>query len=489
MCGITGIFDTRDSREIPRDLLHRMNETQFHRGPDEGGLHLEPGVGLGHRRLSIIDLSTGQQPLFNEDGSVVVVFNGEIYNFQELVPELQALGHTFRTHSDTEVIVHAWEAWGEACVARFRGMFAFALWDRNRETLFLVRDRFGVKPLYYAFLDDGQFIFGSELKSLMVHPGLRARSSIPWRSRSISPTATCRSRAPSSAAPTNCRPDFTLTLRRGEARALPQQYWDIPFTPVQVASEAERDGRTGRAAEESIRLRMIADVPLGAFLSGGVDSSAVVAMMATQSKSPVNTCSIAFSTTRPTTNPNSRNRSPTGTRPATRSRRSKATISVWSSKLAQVYDEPYADSSALPTYRVCELARKHVKVALSGDGGDEHFAGYRRYRWFRYEERMRSAMPLLLRRPMFGALGKLYPKADWAPKVFRAKTTFEALARDTVAGYFHGVSLLSDAQRDAPVLARHSSASCRAIRRWKCCAATPRWHPPTIRSRWCSIST
>ncbi len=147
MCGITGIFDISGSNEISRDLLHRMNETQFHRGPDEGGLHLEQGVGLGHRRLSIIDLSSGQQPLFNEDGSVVVVFNGEIYNFQELVPELEALGHTFRTHSDTEVIVHAWEAWGEACVARFRGMFAFALWDRNQETLFVVRDRFGVKPL------------------------------------------------------------------------------------------------------------------------------------------------------------------------------------------------------------------------------------------------------------------------------------------------------------------------------------------------------
>jgi len=172
MCGITGIFDTREASDIPRALLHRMNETQFHRGPDEGGLHLEPGVGLGHRRLSIIDLSTGQQPLFNEDGSVVVVFNGEIYNFQELVPELEKLGHVFRTHSDTEVIVHAWEAWGEACVARFRGMFAFALWDRNRDTLFVVRDRFGVKPLYYAFLDNGEFLFGSELKSLMAHPGL-----------------------------------------------------------------------------------------------------------------------------------------------------------------------------------------------------------------------------------------------------------------------------------------------------------------------------
>src|SRR5687768_16700388 len=173
MCGITGVMDLRGRREIPRGLLWRMNESQHHRGPDAGGLHVEPGVGLGHRRLSIIDLSTGQQPLYNEDGSVAVVYNGEIYNYKALIPELQALGHVFRTKSDTEVIVHAWEAWGEACVTRFRGMFAFALWDRNRETLFLARDRLGVKPLYYALLDDGTLVFGSELKSLLAHGGLR----------------------------------------------------------------------------------------------------------------------------------------------------------------------------------------------------------------------------------------------------------------------------------------------------------------------------
>src|SRR5664279_1639632 len=172
MCGITGIFDTRGKREIDHSLLQRMNESLNHRGPDEGGLHVEPGLGFGHRRLSIIDLSTGQQPLFNEDRSVVVVFNGEIYNYQALIPELTALGHTFRTRSDTEVIVHAWEAWGEACVKRFRGMFAFALWDRNRSTLFLARDRLGVKPLHYAILAEGTFLFGSELKAILAHGGM-----------------------------------------------------------------------------------------------------------------------------------------------------------------------------------------------------------------------------------------------------------------------------------------------------------------------------
>ena len=169
MCGIVGIFETRSLREVSRATLARMNDSQRHRGPDDSGYFVEPGIGLGHRRLSIIDLSTGHQPLFNEDGSVLVIFNGEIYNFQELIPELVALGHVFRTKSDTEVIVHAWEAWGETCVTRFRGMFAFALWDRNKQTLFLARDRLGVKPLYYAFLPDGKFIFGSELKSLVAH--------------------------------------------------------------------------------------------------------------------------------------------------------------------------------------------------------------------------------------------------------------------------------------------------------------------------------
>ncbi|MEQ1592410.1 MAG: XrtA/PEP-CTERM system amidotransferase [Thiobacillaceae bacterium] len=445
MCGITGIFDTRDTQDISRELLDRMNQTQFHRGPDEGGLHLEPGVGLGHRRLSIIDLSTGQQPLFNEDGSVVVVFNGEIYNFQELVPELQALGHVFRTHSDTEVIVHAWEAWGEACVARFRGMFAFALWDRKQQTFFLVRDRFGVKPLYYAYLDDGQFIFGSELKSLMAHPGL-ARDIDPLAVEEYFAYGYIPEPRTIFRGANKLPPGFTLTLKRGSTRALPQQYWDVPFTPVKVESEAAALDELVERMQDSVRLRMIADVPLGAFLSGGVDSSAVVAMMATQSSQPVNTCSIGFS------DPDF-NEAEFAQQVADRYHTHHTLETVESedfdlvAKLAQVYDEPYADSSALPTYRVCELARKHVKVALSGDGGDENFAGYRRYRWFRYEEKMRSALPLMVRRPLFGTLGKLYPKADWAPKVLRAKTTFEALARDTVEGYFHGVSLLSDAQR------------------------------------------
>ena len=445
MCGITGLFDTRARRDFDRALLQRMNDSQAHRGPDGEGLHLEPGVGLGHRRLSIIDVATGQQPLYNEDGSVVVVYNGEIYNYQELIPELQALGHVFHTRSDTEVIVHAWEAWGERCVDRFRGMFAFALYDRNRETLFMARDRLGVKPLYYAVLPDGALLFGSELKSLLVHPGL---------GREIDPCAVEEYFALGYVAEprtifTSTKklpPGHRLTVRRGQPVPEPVEYWDVRFTLSSPVTLAEACEELDRRLEESVRLRMISEVPLGAFLSGGVDSSAVVATMARISADPVNTCSIsfddpAFDETR------------FAQQVAERYRTHHFVDRVASDdfdlvdQLAGIYDEPYADSSAIPTYRVCQLARKHVTVALSGDGGDENFAGYRRYRMHLMEERMRSALPLGVRRPVFGLLGRVYPKADWAPRMFRAKTTFESLARTSVEAYLHSVSIIREPMR------------------------------------------
>ncbi|MEC5397656.1 XrtA/PEP-CTERM system amidotransferase [Uliginosibacterium sp. H1] len=445
MCGIAGLFDLRGRRDFPRDLVERMNTVQFHRGPDEGGFHFEPGVALAHRRLSIIDLSTGQQPLANEDGSVIVVFNGEIYNFQELVPELQALGHVFRTHSDTEVIVHAWEQWGEDCVRRFRGMFAFALWDRNRDTLFLARDRLGVKPLFYALLADGQFLFGSELKVLMAHPSLP---------REIEPQAIEEYFAlgyvpePRSIykAALKLPPGHTLTLRRGQPMPATREYWDVRFTLSNPMSMEDACDELLARLRESVRLRMIAEVPLGAFLSGGVDSSAVVATMAGISATPVNTCSISFDD--PAYDEGAYAREV-----AQRYGTNHFVETVASDDfdlidtLARLYDEPYADSSAMPTYRVCQLARKRVTVALSGDGGDEAMGGYRRYRLHAMEERARNMLPLSLRRPLFGTLGKLYPKADWAPRVFRAKTTFEGLSRDAVEGYFHSVSILRDPMR------------------------------------------
>jgi asparagine synthase (glutamine-hydrolysing) len=446
MCGITGMFDLEGRRDVDRALLGRMNDAQFHRGPDEGDVHVEPGVGLGHRRLSIIDVSTGQQPLFNEDGSVAVVFNGEIYNFQELVPELQALGHVFRTRSDTEVIVHAWEAWGEACVERFRGMFAFALWDRNRETLFLARDRLGVKPLFYAIQPDGWVLFGSELKTILQSPAF---------SREMDPRAVEEYFALGYVAEPRTvfrralklEPACTLALRRGAPVPQPRKYWDVRFSLDRNLSVEEACEELRRRLTESVKLRLMSEVPLGAFLSGGVDSSAVVATMAGLSDEPVNTCSIAFAD--PKFN-ESEFAEMVAQRYGTRHRVEKVESDDFGllDELARLYDEPYADSSAIPTYRVCQLARKHVTVALSGDGGDESFGGYRRYRLHLMEERMRSMLPFGLRRPLFGMLGSVYPKADWAPRMFRAKTTFQALARTSVDAYFHSVSILRDADRE-----------------------------------------
>lgn len=448
MCGISGIFDTRGTSTIPRDLISRINNIQSHRGPDENEVHLEPGLALGHRRLSVIDLATGTQPLFNEEGTVGIVFNGEIYNYLELMQELKDLGYRFRTRSDTEVIVHAWQAWGEACVHRLRGMFAFALWDRKHQTLFLARDRMGVKPMHYAWLPDGSFIFGSELKVLTAHPGF-VRDIDPlavegYFSFGYVPDPRCiyqnAHKLPAA---------HTLTLRRGDAgRPAPRPYWDVRFTNDNPIKLQDAQAELRERVRESVRLRMIADVPLGAFLSGGVDSSAVVATMAGLSSAPVHTCSIGFDDPR-------FDESSFAQQVADRYRTDHRLDIVSSDDfdlidtLAWLYDEPFADSSAIPTYRVCQMARKHVTVALSGDGGDESMGGYRRYRMHLGEEAVRGRLPLALRRGMFGALGRWYPKADWAPRSLRAKTTFQALAMDSVQAYCHSMSQLRGDERRA----------------------------------------
>lgn len=445
MCGIVGIFDIREKREINRNLLSEMNETQFHRGPDEGGIHIEPGLGFGHRRLSIIDISSGQQPLFNKDKTVVVTYNGEIYNFVELRQQLEAMGHTFKTHCDTEVIVYAWEAWGEACVDHFRGMFAFAIWDRNRETFFLARDRLGIKPLYYSELSNGQLVFGSELKALLIHPGL---------SREFDPTAIedyfgfgyIPDPKTIYKGVKKLAPGHVLCIKRGAKSYQPRQYWDLTFSTNQQRDEKNVGEELIDRFREAVKIRMVAEVPLGAFLSGGVDSSAVVAMMAGISDDPVNTCSISFGD--PAFN-ESEFAAKVAKRYQTTHRVEQVEADNFSlvDKLAGLYDEPYADSSALPTYRVCELAKKGVTVVLSGDGGDENLGGYRRHLWHTYEDRMRAWLPDSIRKPAFGLLGQIYPKADWAPKILRAKSTLESIARDSMEGYFHSVSVCSNELR------------------------------------------
>lgn len=440
MCGITGLFDTTQSRrEVDRARLQRMNDSQWHRGPDEGALHLEPGVGFGHRRLSIIDIATGQQPIFNDDQTVALVFNGEVYNYLELMQELTEAGYTFRTKSDSETIVRAWEHWGEDCVQHLRGMFAFVIHDRRRQCLFMARDRMGVKPLHYALLPDGWLLFGSELKSVLAHGGL---------SRELDPLAVEEYFALGYVAEPRCifkgarklEPGHCLLWQAGQASE-PQarRYWDVKFTLDSRLGLADAEEELRQRLDESVRLRLQSERTLGAFLSGGVDSSAVVASMARLMDEPVNTCAIGFDD--PQFN-ESAFAQMVADRYQTRHRLEVVGSDDFGliDTLARLYDEPFADSSAIPTYRVCQMARQHVTVALSGDGGDESLGGYRRYRLHLMEERMRRMMPLAIRKPMFGALAAVYPKLDWAPRFLRAKTSFQGMARSAVGAYFESVS-------------------------------------------------
>ena len=449
MCGISGIVDLRERREVDVALLRAMNSALSHRGPDGDGFHVEPGAGLGHRRLSIIDLEGGRQPLYNEDESVVVTYNGEIFNFQEVEVELLARGHHFRTRCDTEVIVHAWEEWGEQCLHRFNGMFAFAVWDRRSETLFLARDRLGVKPLFYAELADGHLIFASELKALATHPGLprqiEPRAVEEYFTYGYVPDPKTIYRGVY-----KLEPGAFLKLRRGAAAVPPSRYWDVPLAGERAIAGTAKDWEVELRArlQESVRKRLMSDVPLGAFLSGGIDSSAVVAMMREIGTSEILTCSIGFREPR---YDESRYARMVAQAKSTNHKSEVVEASDYSllDKLVGIYDEPFADSSAIPTYRVCQLARRHVTVALSGDGGDENFIGYRRYRLFAAEEAVRSRVSLALRQAVFGPLGRWYPKLDWAPRALRAKTTFQALARGTVDAYLHGVSICSRELRSA----------------------------------------
>ncbi|MFT4582917.1 MAG: asparagine synthase (glutamine-hydrolyzing) [Gammaproteobacteria bacterium] len=446
MCGIAGIFDLTDRREPQELLLRRMTDSLVHRGPDESGLFRQPGIGLGHRRLSIIDLSSGQQPMVNDDRSCTLVYNGEIYNYQELRDELVACGKVFRTQSDTEVLLRGWEQWGEGVMNRLRGMFAFAIWDRARDSVFLARDRLGIKPLYYAHLASGLLIFGSELKALTIHPELRreidpyaideyfAYGYIP-EPRTIFKQAR------------KLEPGHTAMVRHGDKDIQPRQYWDVKFRTQVGRNVDELCLELTQRISDAVKVRLVSEVPIGAFLSGGVDSSAIVATMSKLQEDPVNTCSIGFDTAA-----------------FDESNYARAVAKQYGTKhlerivdpndfdlvdrLIDLYDEPFADSSAIPTYRVSELARRQVTVALSGDGGDEILAGYRRQRLHMVEEQVRRRIPIGIRKPLFGLLGTVYPKADWAPRVFRAKTTFKALAIDSVTAYFNTVSICNDAFRN-----------------------------------------
>ncbi|KRA33136.1 asparagine synthase [Rhodanobacter sp. Root627] len=451
MCGLAGIVLSHPGRPDERTLL-AMRDVQRHRGPDEAGIHLGEGVGLGHRRLSIIDLAHGQQPMVDEAAGLALIYNGELYNFQSLKVELEALGVVFESHSDTEVLLRAWQRWGEDCLSRLVGMFAFAIWDMRNQRIFLARDQIGIKPLYYGFTRSGDLVFASELKGLLAHPDV---------DRKLDPQALEDYLAlgyvpdPKSIyrGIRKLPPGHWLSWHAGEPEPTACQYWDVSFNRATDKTPDEAVATLRALFDGAVQSQMVSDVPLGAFLSGGVDSSAVVASMSRASPQPVRTCSIGF-------DHDGFDETVYARQVAQHlhtqhfERRVSAGDYDLLDTLAGVYDEPFSDSSALPTYRVCELARTQVTVALSGDGGDENFAGYRRYRMHAWESGLRARLPLGLRKPLFGLLGKLYPKADWAPRPLRAKTTLQALARDDVEAYFHTVSTTSVAMRQRLYSAR-----------------------------------
>lgn len=444
MCGITGFINLKAGTEVNQALLAQMNQAQFHRGPDEGGEFIDEHVALGHRRLSIIDLSSGQQPMLSDDSNYVLIFNGEIYNFKSIRKELEQLGHSFHSHSDTEVILHAYMQWDERCVEKLQGMFTFAIWNKAEQSLFIARDRLGIKPLFYAIINETLY-FASELKSIALVPGLDKKIDAKAIEQYFAlgyvaePHTIYQQVAKLS-------PGHNLTIKVGDTQPTITQYWDVSYAKQSPLSEEQLLTQMEQELKTAVESHMMADVPLGSFLSGGVDSSAVVAMMSQISDNSVTTCSIGFDV-------KDYNETDFARQVAKRYATDHQEKIVASDdfalvdSLAQLYDEPYADSSAMPTYRVCQLAREKVTVCLSGDGADELLAGYRRYGLMMNEEKVRSVLPYAIRKPVFGLLGKLYPKLDWAPQFLRAKTTFQSLAMDTAEGYFHGVSLLNNQQR------------------------------------------
>jgi asparagine synthase (glutamine-hydrolysing) len=441
MCGIAGMVQTHSEGAVDSAAVHRMCQAIVHRGPDDEGIFVKGGVGLGMRRLSIIDLAGGHQPVFNEDKTIWIVYNGEIYNFPELRGELEKRGHRFYTHTDTEVIVHLYEDLGADCVKKLRGMFAFALYDERRSKLLLARDRFGKKPLHYA-LTGGRLLFGSEIKSILeVAPELASVNQeallqymyfgyIPDPLTSFLPIQ-------------KLPPGHLLEFEAGQVQV--RQYWDLPqYGTHQPRSEEECLEELEWRLAEAVRIRLISDVPLGGLLSGGTDSSTVVALMARASSKPVKTFSIGFSH-------DDFNEAHYARMVARQFGTEHHELVVEPDVLETVerltssLEEPFGDSSMLPTYYVSCMARKHVAVALSGDGGDEVFAGYDRY-------------GIHLRRKIFERI----PRWAWSayrdhifprlPQKMRGRKFSYNVSLPWRERYVDGISFVPSFERDMPLL-------------------------------------
>ena len=431
MCGIAGFVNLEGHRvEEVRPLLAEMTRLLAHRGPDEEGFYLDQFAALGHRRLAIIDLSSGKQPMKDEETGSVIVFNGEIYNFLELREELLAKGYCFSTKSDTEVILKAYQAWGPDCVQRLYGMFAFALWDGQERKLFLARDRLGKKPLYY-WLNGPLLVFASEIKSLLAFGAPRELGPEAidcYFSFGYIPSPLTIFRAIRKLPPAHA-----LIFSDNDLKEF--RYWEIKFAPWERPLKATLK-EFWPLFEEAVRTRLISEVPLGAFLSGGIDSPLVVAKMQEILRQPVLTNSIGFDDPRLNELPVARE---IAAHLGTEHREFvvKPDVKDVLPKLAWHFDEPLADSSAVPTYYVCQMARQNVTVALSGDGGDESFGGYTfRYIPHLWESRLRGKIPLPLRSLVFCLLGKIYPRSSRLPKPLRLKTILQNLAVSDAKAFY-----------------------------------------------------
>ena len=438
MCGITGILYADAARPVDRAVLKQMADAIAHRGPDAEGYWCAPGVGLAHRRLSIIDLSGGDQPMGNEDGSIQVVFNGEIYNFRELRERLIRHGHVLRTSSDTEVIVHLYEEHGEELAGELRGMFAFALWDARRRRLLLARDRVGIKPLY-VYRGGEKLLFGSELKAILAYPEIE-REIDPEALEDYLALGIVPGHRSIFRRIEKLPPAHTLLIDQEHWDAKPRRYWQLRFEPDLRPTADEWQEAIRAKLTETVRQHLLADVPVGAFLSGGLDSSLVVACAAEAAHGPLQTFSMGFREAAFSELSYARQVAEAfGTRHREETVTPDAAALV--EELAYYYDEPFADSSALPTYLVSRLAARSVKVVLSGDGGDEAFGGYARYAHDLSEAAMRSWLPGWFRRRALGPLANRWPRADWLPRVLRAKTRLTNLSLDAERAYANSLML------------------------------------------------
>lgn len=430
MCGIAGWFAYDRQRRPDLRVVQAMTDRIAHRGPDGSGLAHGPGWAFGHRRLAIVDLTSGAQPMATPDGSLQVTFNGEIYNYLELRAELEAMGFSFRTRSDTEVLLHGYRAWGTGLAARLRGMFAFALVDTERHELYAARDRFGKKPLYWRE-HDGAFLFASELKALHEAGGprrLRPDAVAQFFALRYVPDPLTVFEGIHKLPPAHW-----CTIRGG--KLVQQRYWRVEFAEEPGGGVEAWRTRVLGLLDEAVRIRLMGEVPLAPFLSGGVDSYAVVDSMTRTLGRSVTACTIGFDDPRFDERAAARE-SAAACGATLREEVLTAAEMLQLDWLADTFDEPFSDSSAVPTWHVCRLARKHVTVALSGDGGDEGFGGYRRYLFDGKEHVLRKCLP----RPLWRALGACYPKADWLPRWLRGKRTLQNLGADPAVAYARSVS-------------------------------------------------